>query len=116
MALWLVVLIGPLIAIGIVVGLVKAAQAVLSSDRLFSVLTSRRMAIVVIAVTALVGVVAVLGFVQLWALTPWGAILLLVIVLANGSVMWGMWFRRHSDETAELLDRPSEGRGGDLAP
>ena len=116
MALWLVVLIGPLIAIGIIVGLIKAAQALLGSESLLTGLQSRPITALFVVLALLFSIVVVLGFIQLWALTPWGAILALAVVLINGGLGWRWWFRDRDDEDLRFRDRPGESHGGDLAP
>ena len=44
------------------------------------------------------------------------AVLLVIVLLANGSAMWGLWFRHREDDAVRLPDRPGESRGSDLAP
>ena len=116
MAIWLAVFLGPLIAIGIIAAAIKGAQALLASDSVIRLLMSRPVAVVATVIMAGIGLLFAYGFFQLWESTPWAAALLIGLVLANGSAMWGLWFRHREDDAVRLPDRPRDTRGGDLAP
>ncbi len=116
MAIWVVVFLGPLIAIGIIAAMIKAAQTLLSSEDFVGLLLSRPVSVAVMVLTAVVGVVAAFGVIQLWGSAPWAVALLAIVVLANGSAMWGLWFRHRDDDAVRFPEHRGDSRGGDLAP
>jgi len=93
MSIWIVVLLGPLVAIMAGYGLVKGASLLSSlPNDTFARLIRASEGFTLLLVGALV-VGLVVGFVLLWQLSPWLALFVLAVLAINGSGAWSYWWR-----------------------
>jgi hypothetical protein len=87
--IWLVVFLGPLIAMAVIVGLVKGAQAFLTNETCMRIALSRPVAII----SSVLFIGLALGLVIGLVLNPWLALFIAPFLLLNGVHVWS-WLRR----------------------
>jgi hypothetical protein len=92
--IWLVVFLGPLIAMAVIVGLVKGAQVVLNSDALLSLLLSKPAAISLSVVLGGIGLGFLVAAVMLFQTSPPLGGLFFIILILNGGAVWRVWWQR----------------------
>ena len=102
MELWLPIILGPLIAVGIIVGLIRGAQAFLTNEACMRILMSRPVAIISSILFVGLALAVVVGFV----LNPWLALFIFPFLLLNGAHVWS-WLRRGRN----VIDDADDERG-----
>ena len=102
MEMWLPIILGPLIAVGIIVGLIRGAQAFLTNEACMRILRSRPVAIISSILFVGLALAVVVGFV----LNPWLALFISPFLLLNGAHVWS-WLRRRRN----VIDDADDERG-----
>src|SRR5438034_11591043 len=90
--MWLPIILGPLIAVGVIVGLVRGAQALLSNETFMRVMLSRPAAIISTCLFACLVLALLWGFIA----NPFLAVFIVPFLLLNGGHVWAGLRRRRN--------------------